>query len=266
MGRLFLVPQDNYKMRIPTKIEPFYVLTGKSEFSKNAFLQILDSTIKKTLDSGGRPGILLSGGIDSSLLAILAVKHYPDIPCFVIGQYLENADVQAAWRLAKEKSLNLYVHLLNSEEISVIQRELKECAGSTPLYAGDECVLAALKFAAPIVNNVIATDGIDELMGGYWGHRDRKRFPDVKDAFKYFWDELEEKHLSPMYRSANLYNLSLTFVYLFPRIVQYLSLIPLDDRIKGNVGKAVWREIAQMAGVPSWIIKRQKRGFVDAFN
>ncbi len=254
-------------MRIPEKIGQFiFPEENVSRFSKDKFLKNLDSTIEKILNDNDQPGILLSGGVDSALLAILATKCLPNIPCFVVGQYVAHPDVQAAERLAKEKGLNLKVRLFNSKEIFDIQQELKECIGSASLYDGDECVFAALKFAAQNnVTSIIATDGIDELMGGYWGHRDRIRFPDIKDAFIYFWDELEEKHLSPMYRAAEFHKLDLVFVYLLPGIVEYLSMIPLEDRIKGGVGKAVWKEIAQMVGVPSWVIKRQKEGFVDAF-
>lgn len=250
-------------MRTPEKIEQFIFPEGDIlRFSKDKFLEVLDSTVEKVLKDSDQPGILLSGGVDSSLLVILAVKYYSNIPCFVIGQHLMSPDVQAAMRLAKEKELNLYVHLLNLEEILSIQQELIKCGNS--IYLRDDCVLAALKFASPFVNTIIATDGIDELMGGYWGHRDRKRFPEVKNAFKYFWDELEEKHLSPMSRSAKLCELDLVFVYLFSEVIQHLSMIPLEDRIKGGIGKAIWKEIALRAGVPLWVIERKKEGFVDA--
>jgi len=250
-------------MRIPIKIESFRSPKGLSRFSKTDFLLVLENLIKQNLTD--ESGILLSGGIDSALLSILAAKCYPDIPCFVVGGDITHPDVQAAKRLAKEKGLNLKVYIFDSEEIFTVQQELKGFVGSTQLYEGDECVFAALKFAAEDVTRIIATDGIDELMGGYWGHRDRKRFPDVKGAFNHFWDKLEEEHLSPMYRSASVFKLDIIFIYLLPDIVQEISLISLEDRIKGNIGKAVWREIAEMVGVPSWIIRRKKEGFVNAF-
>jgi len=251
-------------MRTLAKIGSFHFPTGReSEFSKEDFLQILNSAIENIVNSCTHPGILLSGGVDSSLLAIIATKYCLNIPCFVVGDNIMNPDVQAAMQLAEEKKLNLYIHLLNPVEISRIQKETKAIYSN--IYEGDDCVFAALKFAAKFVSDIIATDGIDELMGGYWGHRDRKRFPDIKDAFKYFWDELEEKHLCPMNRSAECHGLNLNFVYLLPQIVEQLSRIPLKDRIRGNVSKAVWKEIALMAGVPLWITEREKQGFVDAF-
>ena len=251
-------------MRRPAKIGTFPFPVGLQRFSKDNLLSI----IKGSLGGGGKPGILLSGGVDSAVLAILATTYLlPDIPCFVVGRKgAANPDVHAANRLADEKGLNLTTRLFDSKEISDIQQELKECTGSASLYDGDECVFAALKFAAQNnVTSIIATDGIDELMGGYWGHRDRIRFPDIKDAFTYFWDELEEKHLSPMRRAAEFHKLDLDFVYLSPCIVTVLSMIPLEDRIKGGVSKAIWKEFAQMVGVPLWVIRRQKEGFVDAF-
>jgi len=251
-------------MRTPAKIGSFYFTIGReSEFSKKDFLQILNSAIEDIVNSCTHPGILLSGGVDSSLLAIIATKYCLNIPCFVVGDNIMNPDVQAAMQLAEEKKLNLYVHLLNPTEISRIQKETKAIYSN--IYEGDDCVFAALEFASPFVTDLIATDGIDELMGGYWGHRDRKRFPDIKDAFKHFWDELEEKHLTPMNRSAECHGLDLIFIYLLPEIIEQLSRISLKNRIRENVSKAVWKEIALMAGVPSWIIERKKQGFVDAF-
>ena len=237
------------------------------KFSISDFLSFLDLTIKEALKFTDKPGILLSGGVDSALLVILASKHYSGIPCFVVGQDIKNPDVQAAIRLAKENKLNLFVNILSENEINKIQQELKRRINLDAIYPGDECVFAALELAAlKKVTGIIATDGIDEQMGGYWGHRDRNRFPSIKDAFEYFWEELEEKHLCPMERSAKFHNLDINFVYLLPKVIKHLSLISLEDRIKDGNGKAVWKEIAQIAGVPSWVLKRQKRGFVDAFN
>lgn len=241
----------------------FHNPEGLLRFSKDSFLLILNSLIKQNVTNDS--GILLSGGIDSAVLSILAAKYYPDIPCFVVGHDIMHSDVQAAKQLAEEKGLNLKVRIFNTEEIIVLKQELKECMNLAPLYEGDECVFGALKFAARDVIKIIATDGIDELMGGYWGHRDRKRFPDIKDAFKHYWDKLEGEHLLPMCRSAEFFELDIIFIYLLPEIVEHLSIIPLEDRIKGGVGKAIWREIAEMVGVPSWVIERKKEGFVNAF-
>lgn len=227
---------------------------------------LLKEDVESALKSISRPGILLSGGVDSSLLAVLATEYNPDIPCFVVGGSKMNPDVQAAKQLAEEKELKLHTNILDLEQTIAIKQELRK---SIPLniYEGDECVFAALKFAVSEgITGIIATDGIDELMGGYWGHRDRIRFPNIKDAFDYYKGQLEEKHLSPMRRSAEFHKLKIIFIFRYHRIVELLSMIPLEDRIKGNVGKVVWKEIAQMAGVPSWIIEREKRGFVHAFN
>jgi len=226
----------------------------------------LKEDIEDALKSISQPGILLSGGVDSSLLAVLAAEYNPDIPCFVVGDNKMNPDVQAAKRLAEEKELKLYSYILDLEQIIAVKQELKECINLN-IYEGDECVFAALKFAVSKgVTGIVATDGIDELMGGYWGHRDRIRFPDLEDAFNHFERQLEEKHLEPMRRSAEFHGLDLIFIYRRNRLIELLSMIPLEDRIKGNVGKAVWKEIAQMAGVPLWVIEREKKGFVDAFN
>lgn len=244
--------------RFPVQIGSWKV--NKGEHSPDGLLQLLRVVIFELLQECKSPGILLSGGVDSSILAILA-NEFQRIPCFVIGSAPDHPDILAASRFAKEFNLDLYSYLPSWLTKSKAQLET-----ITP-FPGDEGVLIALQFASHFIMDLLATDGIDEQMGGYWWHINRnEQFPETELAYKHFWDELEPNHLTPMFESAKKTGVNLYWVYLHPEVVEYISKIPLCKRVKDGVGKAFWRDVACLAGVPEWVIQRPKRGFVHALS
>jgi asparagine synthase (glutamine-hydrolysing) len=214
--------------------------------------------VEKALSNCTKPGVLLSGGIDSSVLALLANDISP-VPCFVIGDSLSHPDVVAACRLAHEMDWDLYIYLPNTSSKEKAALKIP----NTCLV--DDAVYLALEFVSHFATDVLAGDGIDEQMGGYWWHtHESDRFQNVELAFKYFWGELETKHLQPMFNSAAMVGINIDWVYLHSEVVDYIARIPLADRVKGGVPKYIWRQLAREIGVPEWVIERPKIGFVHA--
>lgn len=239
--------------RYPARIGSWRVTNG--QYSHAGLINVLNTAINKALARSQRPGILLSGGVDSSLLALLAKEQYPNISCFTIGSSLEHPDVMSAMRLATEFDLDLRVYLPNKEAIAAAGQRAKT---NNP---GDDAVLLALEFAGKFVTDILVADGIDEQMGGYWWHVHRLN---TEQVFEYFWNQMEQKHLGPMFNSAELVGVNVHWVYLAPEVVDYIARIPLAERIRNSIGKAYWKETAKQVGVPEWIINRPKRGFVHA--
>lgn len=243
--------------RFPAQIGNWTVNEGEP-YSVEGLLTLLRVVIRGTLTQCKKPGILLSGGIDSSILALLA-NEIQRIPCFTIGSSSHHPDVQAATRLAGEFNLDHRIYLPST----FAQEDARASLGDP--FPGDEGVLLALQFASRFTTDILATDGIDEQMGGYWWHVNRNdEFSTAEMAFKAFWDELEPKHLTPMFCSAEMAGVNIHWVYLFPEVVEYVSRIPLAERTRDGTRKYFWREVARKVGVPEWVIDRPKRGFVDA--
>jgi len=249
--------------RSPVQIDNFEVKENK--YTIDGLVDKLKKIISVRLAiSKEAYGILLSGGIDSSVLALLTKPF--GIPCFVIGKSLDSPDVSAAMKLAEEKDLCLYIHIPDLNEIEVTKQELTT-KFRISLYPGDENVLIALQFCSKFVSSLFATDGIDELMGGYWWHTNRTHeYPTAENAFEYFWGKLEPVHLTPMFESAKQAGVNIYWVYLQPYFTKYISRIPIKDRIKNGINKAVWKQVAKKIGVPQWVIDRPKRGFIDALS
>ncbi len=212
------------------------------------------------MDKNDKLGILLSGGIDSSVLALLANELKPT-PCFTIGVNEGQADIISARRLAAQYGWDLRVYLAPQSRIEELQKNMKFN------YQGDDAVYLAIEFASQFVAGLLATDGIDELMGGYWWHTHKSdRFQSIEQAFEYFWGELEPKHLSPMFSSAKTLGMDLYWIYLYPEVTEYIKRIPLIKRVGLGKSKIIMRQLAKRIGLPKWVIDRPKRGFCDALN
>lgn len=234
---------------------------GKGNYSVEGLVALLRDIAHCALYESPSPGILLSAGIDSTILTMLIREKYPDIPCFTVGGAPNHPDVLAAQKLSVELNLDLRIYLPNISS----QKKAKDVIETD--YPGDEAVYLALEFAKPWVKTILATDGIDEQMGGYWWHvNENDRFSTTEEAFKYYWAQLEPTHLTPMFKSAEKVGLDINWVFLHPDVVDYISRIPLKERIKDGVNKAFWREAARSIGVPEWVINRPKRGFVNALD
>jgi len=245
--------------RFPAQIGSWRNPTDGS-YSAAGLIELLEKVVTETVRWCERPGVLLSAGVDSALLVALLRKVSPDVPCFTIGTGLDHPDVIAAGRLAEEWGIDWRLYVPSRQAKESARREVRGL-----YFPGDDGVLLALRFASKWVTDIIATDGIDEQMGGYWWHSHRdEQFPRIEDAFEYFWNELEPKHLKPMFRAADQVGVNLHWVYLQPTVVGYIARIPLSERVRDGIGKAFWREVARLAGVPEWVIQRPKRGFVHA--
>jgi len=241
--------------RYPAQIGSWAV--NEAPYNLPDLLKVVKSAVKVALNQSQRPGILLSGGLDSTVLVLLAKEFSPNVPCFTIGSTFEHPDVKASVRLAKEIGQKLFVYLPSRKD-----KELA-CEQINTNLPGDENVFLALQLASHFVTDILATDGIDELMGGYWEHA-RSYLP--TDWFKSFWDRLENDHLTPMFESAKQVGVNIHWVNLDPDVVNYISRIPLRLRVHGGVTKQVWRALAHFIGVPDWVIQRKKLGFVNALD
>jgi asparagine synthetase B (glutamine-hydrolysing) len=210
----------------------------------------------------------LSGGIDSSFcLAKIreAVGEKISIHTFTIGLSKSYPDIGFA-RIVADKFNTIHHEIIPSErEVNEAKMEMQISLTNWLYSPGDVAVFIIYKeMAKQGFKSVIAHDGIDELLGGYWKHRDYDNDLDKKEeTFQYFWDRLEFYHLLPLERISQYFGINLALPYLQRGVVEYISKIPLNERTSFKESKIPLRMIAKKY-LPREVIEREKKGFCSA--
>jgi len=234
------------------------MLVAEKSYADN--VQAVTDAAKKTLDSllwnEITVGIFLSGGIDSSILLYLFLQDGFEFSIFSMGNSLDHPDIQHSSRLCRELDQTQHILIPGKEDITRAKRITGE------VNKGDAGCYLLLEFASRFVDTIIATDGIDELMGGYWDHL----CPDGSlnlEAFERYQTDLWPKHIEPMISSAGKIGINVKYLYLEEPFHSVVSEISLQERIAGG-RKGLWRDLGRRLGVPQYIINRPKVGFCDA--
>ena len=208
----------------------------------------------------------LSGGLDSALALAILRKNFPEakIITFCMGGNEKHEDIQHA-RLAAREFKSEHVEIIPSPED--IQEAAYEYREKFPEYKIDESTsgnidvyLLYKHISQHKPKLLIVHDGIDEQMGGYWEHRREGTAEKREEAFRSHWEQLKPRHLEPLTKTSQSFDIKLSFPYLDEDLIKVISDIPLDDRVSDSVGKKPLRELARQYNVPKEIIERRKRG------
>ncbi|MEZ5668708.1 MAG: asparagine synthase-related protein [Alphaproteobacteria bacterium] len=138
-----------------------------------AVRRTLEAAVVKRLRSDVPFGALLSGGLDSSIIAAIAARHVPDLKTFAVG--LEgSADLAAARRVAAYLGTDHRERIVTPAEVSAaLPRVLYhlESYDRDLVRSALPCWFVA-EFAAREVTVVLTGEGADELFAGYGYYRD----------------------------------------------------------------------------------------------
>lgn len=175
-----LTPVERYfSLQIPDKIQD-----SNDNLIKRYGIEI-ENAVKRQLLSDVEVGILLSGGIDSALVAALAKKHYKGkLKAFTIGfegDYNED-EISDAAHTAQMLGLEHHVRKITFTDFLEL---IKECSRivEEPLATTSMIPMYYLaKLASENVKVVLTGQGADEPLGGYTRYRSeiiRKKIPAV---------------------------------------------------------------------------------------
>ena len=195
----------------------------------------------------------------------LPIQNPFDIYTFTIGQTENHPDIQHAKMVTKSFSVNHFILIPDKHRTERAKERLKNELSSLGEDIGTLGVFMLYEFLKEYnVKMVIAHDGIDELMGGYWIHRqDAPNEEKMEAAFRNLWGQLKEKHLIPLETIAQYFGIRVIFPYLQKDVVECISRIPVLERTGHEVSKIPLRRLAEKY-LPREIIERPKIGFCDA--
>lgn len=225
--------------------------------SNNNLRKSIENSLKQILFSNDQAVLCLSGGVDSSVVAVLLKNLKSATQCFTIACHPHHPDIAHAGILTKTFSLSHLICLHHPTPEDNCE-DMYEILFSTCHRLG--------------YNEVICCDTIDEMIGGYWAHQEPVKFfsqqnisvthPE-REIFDYYWQRLITNHLEPLDIWSKHFKIKVNLVYLNREVIQAVQKYPLNQRTDQLERKKPLKQIARDIGVPDVIINRKKLGLCD---
>lgn len=149
-------------------IHPFVPIPDSVETAKRDLRDVLFRATERRLRDGAVGGMLLSGGLDSSIIAAVANEIQPGLPAFTVG--VEGApDLENAALMAKYLGIEHNVEIFGTDEIEAM---IPKAVYSLESF-DEDCVSGAIanlitsEWVSSRTNCILSGEGGDELNGGY---------------------------------------------------------------------------------------------------
>ena len=238
--------------------------------------------------------LLLSGGIDSSLVLALLRKVYPQVPIstFTLAKSKDYPDLVFARKIADLFETKHHEIILSDEEYSRFSEEYNKVKQYS--FKGDINVYILCSFAKTFGAIIVTGDGGDECFGGYWlheyplGHKETgriKSFEDIHPApkehleemvrlgfrnflfkensqaedydavWEYFVKCLAPKHLAPLLHTAKVLNIDVYTPLFSESFLNFIRSLPYAERVSRKIEK----QLASMY-LPKSIVERESIG------
>lgn len=226
---------------------------GSYEEQRDTVARLLREAVAKRVPDA-RFGLLLSGGTDSSALAMLLGKP----PCYVVGKP-DAPDVIAAQELARRLELPLRVISPTDEDVEVVLPAVIEAIeDSNPVKVGVAVTmwLACAAAEEDGCRALFSGLGAEEIFAGYERHR---RSTDLN---RECLSGLRKLHERDLYRDDVItmhHGIELRLPYLDKALVRYALRIPGEYKFSEGIDKRILRDAAQHLGLPRDFAYRPKK-------
>jgi len=239
--------------------------------------------------------VLLSGGIDSSLVLALLRETYPKLPIstYSLAKSKDYPDIVYSRKVADLFETEHNEIILSDVEFDKFLCEYNEVKQYD--FKGDINVYILCSLARASSNIIVTGDGGDECFGGYWlhkyplGHKETgiiKSYQDLNQISKKYLKEMvdmgfrdflfKEKsqkedydavweyfvkimapvHLAPLWHTARVLNIK-TYTPLYSeRLISFMRDVSFSERVDRKLEK----ELASVY-LPNSIVKRKSIGF-----
>ncbi|NVM28670.1 MAG: hypothetical protein HWN65_07495 [Candidatus Helarchaeota archaeon] len=261
-GRVVRVAEKGFTTHFQAEFKRESIGAGKLNFYGEMLLKLLKDNLKRLVPRNPFY-LLLSGGIDSSLLAALLMEMDANFNSLVIGSK-KSKDLHAAQQAAESLGLSLETLEFDVQTLERIiplliyhleSRDEKKLNIAFPLFH-------AAEYLHKKNHNVILTgQGADELFGGYERHetqfqKNPNELPDL------LWDDIENLYLGNLQRddaASMASTVELRLPYLTRNLIEQAMQIPPSLKIQPPIRKYVLRDLGKRVGLPKTITQKPKR-------
>ena len=228
--------------------------------------ELLEAAVKRCMSDGAVNGALLSGGLDSSVIALLALKDCPGMNTFVIGMS-DHGDVPRAREIARLIGSNHHEKMFTSDDIS---RVLSDAIYHLESFE-DSCVHGAVAhyLAAEFAANNGATcmlcgEGSDEFLGGYHEVKQASSKAEVDEVTDYLISNAYHTGLQRLDRAFSAHSIEYRPPFLDRHVINFCRNIPYEWKQFGHekIEKWILRQ-AFIKDLPESIANRIKAPFAS---
>lgn len=209
----------------------------------------LDESVRENMCEG----ILLSGGLDTSIMAVIASKYNPNLKAFTVA-FGKAPDLEYSRKLAGRLSLEHHILTLDEKElIANIKPTIEILHSFDPMEIRNSVTIySCLKFAKKYAKSVMTGDGGDELFFGY----SFLRAMNEKDLAEYASRLYKIMHFSSVDFGEKL-GIQVRNPYLDERVKSFAIALDTRLKIKDGVGKWILRKAYESELTPefAWRVK-----------
>ncbi|MBI4438556.1 asparagine synthase C-terminal domain-containing protein [Candidatus Woesearchaeota archaeon] len=233
-----------------SSLEPLGGRTAEIAVSK-AFSEAVRSRIP-----AGRFGVMFSGGVDSSLIALMCKLEGADFVCYTTG-FGHSKDASAARQASEELGIRLVSRAFSLDEIS-------DLAGKVCLLGMDDVVNVGVGCVAYAAASMAKEDGIRFLFSGlgseeiFAGYR---RHAMARDVNAECWSGLVNMWSRDLIRDCSIagsLGVQVATPFLDRQLIIEAMRVPGNEKIGSDGSKLVLRRAALRLGLPESIAKRKK--------
>ena len=218
----------------------------------------LERAVVREVQGSPRVSVAYSGGLDSSLVALLAARHVPT-DLVVVGTRTSH-DVAPASSGARRLGLPLTIRLIGYAEIrSASARWSVELEDADPL-ARSVAVATGLAVEAAVEPRVGMGQGADEFFFGY-AHFLGLSSEEADRRARLDRAKLIEREWPRAVRIAAGLGHGIFTPFLDPEVIEAARAIPVEWHLKDGVRKAVLRAAARRLGLAAELCDRPKKAF-----
>ncbi len=268
---------------------------------QNDIKTIMRKSIKKRMQGNSKIGVYLSGGLDSSIVA-MELRKLSALTLFSITFENQTYDERYYQEIvAKSISSPLITVNISTEDIIAnMQHALYHCESVLTRTAPVPLFLLSERVRKEGVKFVLCGEGADELFYGYPVFENdissfESKYSEHVALLHYFKDPTRKKHIQAIYdkktkqpftkdvlirkneietklsnyllsnqgdRLSMAHGVEQRFPFLDTDVVNYAQTLKKNDSIKNNTTKYILREAFE-DGVPQVILARKKQGYVS---
>ncbi|MEE9525684.1 MAG: asparagine synthase-related protein [Candidatus Woesearchaeota archaeon] len=232
-------------------------LKSKKKATKEEVKEALVDAIVTRLPKKKKFGIMFSGGVDSSLIALIAKQNNANFICYAVG--LQGAaDLEAAKLAAKLMKIPLKCKTYTLKEAEKIIKKVTKIVGPDTMKVGvGSVVYAAANLAKKDkITHFLGGLGSEEIFAGY------ERHLSASDINRECWKGLKDMWKRDLTRDtaiAEKLKIKLGTPFLDHKLIRTAMKIDGKEKINKKFKKIILRKISEELGMPKEVAWRKKQ-------